>query len=303
MNEHSSARARPGGASVAKRRRSWITDRVYWAVLLWPALIILLVVFIYPLIYSLYLSLTTYNLIGSPKFVGLRNYVRILTDKVVWNSVRVSLTFSVGALALELLIGFGVALILHDLEFGRNVFRTVTSMPLMMTPVVIGLVWRMMGNYDYGVINYFLGLIGIDKLGWVVDTRTAMPYLIIADVWHTTGFVVLALSAGLAQLPQEMYEAAAMDGANFWRQLWHLTIPLLAPVFNVVLIFRSYNLIRMFDKAMTLTTGGPGRATETLSFHIYNKMFEGFSVGYSTAVSMFLMAITLVACAYFIWKM
>ena len=301
MTELSASRTMSGGPSGTRRRLRY--DQIYWNVMLWPALIILFVVFIYPLIYSLYLSLTAYNLIGDPKWVGLRNYVRILTDAVVWNSIKVTMTFSVGAMAAELLIGFGVALVLHDLGVGRNFFRTMSSMPLMMTPVVIGLVWRMMGNYDYGVINYLTGLFGVEKLGWVVDRRTAMPYLIVADVWHTTGFVVLTLSAGLAQLPQEMYEAAGIDGASFWQKLWHLTIPMLAPVFNVVLIFRSYNLIRMFDKSMTLTTGGPGRATETLSFHIYNKMFEGYAVGYSTAVAMVLMAITLVACAYFIWKM
>jgi multiple sugar transport system permease protein len=263
---------------VQRLRRFVRSDRFFWALLLWPALIILFVVFIYPLAYSIYLSLTSYNLITPPRFVGLQNYARILSDPQVHNSLRVSLIFTVFALALELGIGFGIALILHDLNVLRGFFRTATAIPLMMTPVVIGLVWRMMGNYDFGVFNYLLGLFGVEKVGWLLQGDLAMAYLIIADVWHTTGFVVLALSAGLAQLPQEMYEAAAMDGASYLQQLRHLTVPLLVPVFIVVIVFRLYNLIRMFDKSYTLTTGGPGHATSTMS-------------------------ITLIACAYFIWKM
>lgn len=298
-----SRRGAAGSVTSLRSKRLGLSDGVLWKLLLWPSIIVMFVVFIYPLLYSLYISLTAYNLIGPPRFIGLRNYINILSDSIVWNSVKVSLIFTIVSLVLELGIGFGVALILHDLEFGRSIFRPVTTMPLMLTPVVIGLVWRMMGNYDFGVFNYFTGLFGLPKIGWVVDTRTALPYLILSDVWHSTGFVVLSLTAGLAQLPEEVFEAAAIDGANFWQKLWGLTIPMLAPVFNVVLVFRLYNLIRMFDKAMTLTQGGPGRATETLSFHIYNRMFTGYSVGYSSAVSIFLMALTVGVCAYFIWKM
>lgn len=287
----------------SKWQRFIKSDRAFWLFLLMPALIILLAVFIYPLIYSVYLSLTSYNLIMPPRFIGLRNYVKILGDPQVLNSIRVTLVFTVFALGLELFIGFAVALILHDLKVLRDFFRTVTSIPLMMTPIVIGVVWRVMGNYDFGVFNYLLGLIGVDKLGWVIDANLAMLFLIIADVWHTTGFVVLALSAGLAQLPQEMYEAAKVDGASFLMQLRYLTIPLLTPVFTVVIIFRLYNLIRMFDKAMSLTRGGPGHATTTMSFYIYNRMFDGWQVGYSSAVAILLMAITMIMCLYFIRRM
>ena len=284
--------------------RRWIkSERAFWLFLLMPALIILIAVFIYPLLYSIYLSLTSYNLIMPPRFVGLRNYIKILSDPQVLSSIQVTLVFTFWALALELIIGFAIALILHDLKVLRVFFRTVSAIPLMMTPVVIGVVWRVMGNYDYGVLNYLLGIIGVDKLGWVINADLAMAFLIVADVWHTTGFVVLALSAGLAQLPQEMYEAAKVDGANFFHQLRFLTIPLLTPVFIVVIIFRLYNLIRMFDKAMSLTNGGPGHATTTMSFYIYGRMFDGWQVGYSSAVAILLMAITMIFCIYFIRRM
>ena len=303
MSNRSAIITQVSSGHLSKWRYFLKSDRAFWLLLLMPALIILFAVFIYPLFYSIYLSLTSYNLITPPRFVGLRNYVKILSDPQVLNSIRVTLVFTVFALGLELFIGFAIALILHDLKILRDFFRTVTAIPLMMTPIVIGVVWRVMGNYDFGVFNYLLGLIGIGKMGWVIDANLAMIFLIISDVWHTTGFVVLALSAGLAQLPQEMFEAAKVDGANFFQQLRFLTIPLLVPVFIVVIIFRLYNLIRMFDKAMALTRGGPGHATTTMSFYIYNRMFDGWQVGYSSAVAILLMVITLIMCVYFIRRM
>ncbi len=287
---------------MLKLRRFWASDRAYWTLLLAPALIVLAVMFIYPLIYSFYLSLTVYDIILPPKFVGARNYVRILSDPQVWNSVRVSLVFTVGALALEMLIGFGIALILHDLGLGRNLFRTISVMPIMLTSVVIGVVWRMMTNYDFGVLNYFTSLLGFAPVAWTANVHTAMPLLIASDVWHTTGFVVLVLSAGLAQLPTELFEAAEIDGASAWHRLIHMTIPLLQPVFTVVFVFRSYELLRMFDKAITLTEGGPARATETITFQIYQRMFNGFQVGYSAAVAYLLLLLTLIIVLPFIRK-
>ncbi|MEZ4867236.1 MAG: sugar ABC transporter permease [Caldilineaceae bacterium] len=284
-------------------RKFWRSDRWYWTVLLAPSLLVLAAVFIYPLIYSFYLSLTAYDIIMPPRFVGARNYVRILADPQVWNSVRVSLVFTVGALVLEFVIGFGIALILHDIGFGRNWFRTISVMPIMLTPIVIGVVWRMMTNYDFGIFNYFVTVLGFDRVGWSVDTRTALPLLMASDIWHTTGFVVLVLSAGLAQLPEELFEAAEIDGATPWRRLIHLTVPLLRPVFLVVFVFRSYELLRMFDKAVTLTQGGPARATETITFHVYQRMFVGYQVGYSAAVAYLLLVLTLVIVLPFLRKL
>ncbi|HRW09952.1 MAG TPA: sugar ABC transporter permease [Caldilineaceae bacterium] len=287
---------------MPKLTRFLNSDRWYWTMLLGPALLVLAAVFIYPLIYSFYLSLTAYDIIMPPRFVGLQNYARILSDPNVWNSVRVSLIFTIGALTLEFLIGFGIALILHDIGFGRNWFRTISVIPIMLTPVVIGVVWRMMTNYDFGIFNYFVTLAGFERVGWSVDVHTALPLLIVSDIWHTTGFVVLVLSAGLAQLPEDLFEAAEIDGASAWRRLVNITIPLLQPVFLVVFVFRSYELLRMFDKAVTLTQGGPARATETITFHVYQRMFVGYQVGYSAAVAYLLLVLTLMIVLPFLRK-
>jgi multiple sugar transport system permease protein len=259
-------------------------------------------VFIYPLITTGYLSLTNYDLISPPHFVGLQNFVNMLSDEQVWNSLRVTLIFSAVSLGLEMLIGFGTALVLHDIGFGRNVVRTITTIPIMLTPVVIGAIWGMMANYDFGVFSYFTMLVGIGKIGWLTDPTLAMVLLIVSEVWQNTGFVILVLSAGLANLPVEMFEAAAIEGANFWQKLRYLTLPQLGPIFNVVLIFRVYELLRTFDRVLTLTNGGPGRSTTTITLYIYNIAFSGYEMGYSAAVSILLMVLTLVICGYSIWS-
>lgn len=278
---------------MTTKHRSKANEKLFWILLLAPAVIILTVVFIYPLCYSFYISLTQYDMIGSPRFVGIGNYIKIVSDPLVWHSILVTLKFTAGSLFFELIIGLGIALIIHDLSFGKGLFRTISAMPVMLPAIVIGAVWRVMTNYDFGVFNYFLSLFGVEKIGWTINPHTTMPLLIASDVWHTTGFIILTLSAGLAQLPEEVFEAAQIDGASFFQRLFHITIPLLKPVFAVVIIFRSYGLLQMFDKAVTLTQGGPARATETVTFHVYNRMFQGFQVGYSAAAAYVLLFLTL----------
>lgn len=271
-----------------------LPDRWLRVILLAPALLVLLLVFIYPLSYSFWLSLHSYDLINPMRFVGLRNYERILTDARVLNSIRVTFTLAIPTFVLEFTVGFALALLIHRNIIAKGLWRTIFLLPIMLTPVVVGLNWRVMLNYDFGVINYLLGRLGFPKQNWVHDPLLALPTIIVADLWHTTGFVMMVLAAGLATLPEEPYEAAEIDGASSWQRLWYITVPLLKPIFLVVALFRSYELIRIFDKVYTLTNGGPGRATETLSLHIFNRMFEGWQVGYSAAIAYVLFFISLV---------
>jgi multiple sugar transport system permease protein len=287
-------------ASLGKFVKS---DNFFWIALFLPTLIVLLLVFIYPLTYSFYLSLTNYSIINPIKFVYFRNYINILRDPNVWNSIIVTFQFSLGALFCELLLGFGIALVLNSIQVGKNAFRTITTMPIMLTPVVIGVVWRMMTNYDFGIFNYFLVSLGFDRINWVSNIKTALPLLILSDVWQETGFVILVLSAGLAQIPKELIEASEIDGANFWQRLIYIIVPTLRPNIIVVLVFRSMSLLRMFDKAFTLTHGGPSRSTETITFHIYNRMFQGYQIGYSAAAAYILLIVTLIVLVPLIRKM
>src|SRR5438105_2151946 len=273
----------------------WLgTDRTLSWLLLAPALIVIFGVFVYPLAYSLWMSLQAYNIVTPPRFIGLRNYERIFTDDTFWHSAVVTVQFAIPTFITEVVLGFGMALLLERHTRGRGVMRSVILLPLLLTPVVEALNWRVMLNYDFGIVNWLIGLVGIPKVNWVNDATLAMPALIVLEVWRVVGFEVLVFSAGLAALPHEPFESAQIDGASSWQQLVHLTIPMLMPLFVVVALFRSYELLRVFDIVYGLTGGGPGRATETLSFHIFNQMISGFQVGYASAAAYVLFAMSLV---------
>ena len=281
-------------ADAAQRARSWsMPDRWLAHLLLWPALLTLFAVFAYPLAYSFWISLHVYNLTRPPVFNGIDNYLLIVQDMRVWESFAVSVQFAVISLSLQLAFGFIIALLLAKVVLFRGLIRTIVIIPLMLTPVVLGLNWRLMLNLDWGIINYFLRLLGFASVNFVNNAQTAMFSLILVDVWHTTSFTVLVLSAGLASLPDEPFEAASIDGASYWQKLWYLTIPLLRPLFLVIILFRSYELIRVYDIVFAVTSGGPGRLTETISFHIFNRMFQGFQIGYASSISYVLFAICL----------
>ncbi len=262
-----------------------LPDRWLPYLFLIPALIVLAVIMAYPLAYSFWLSLHRYDLLHPSRYVGMLNYQRIWHDAQVRNSLKVTFAFAIPVLLLNLVLGFGLALLIHHKARAKAVWRMIFSLPILLTPVVIGLNWRVLMNYDFGVINYYLTRLGFERQLWVADARLAMPTLILVDTWQTTAFVILVLVAGLAALPEDLFEAAKVDGASTWQQIRSLTIPLLKPLFLVIILFRSFELLRVFDIVWTLTRGGPGRATETISFHIYSRTFQSYQLGYGAAMS------------------
>jgi multiple sugar transport system permease protein len=273
---------------AARRARSIVPsvpDRWLAFLFLAPALIALTAVMAYPLGYSFWISLHRYNLLDPSRYVGLRNYQRIWEDDKVWNSFKVTFIFSIPVLLINLVLGFALALLIHHKARAKAFWRIIFSLPILLTPVVIGLNWRVLMNYDFGVINYYLTKLGFERQLWIADANLAMPTLIIVDAWQTTAFVILVLVAGLAALPDDLFEAARVDGASTWQQIWSLTIPLLKPLFLVIILFRSFELLRVFDIVWTLTRGGPGRVTETISFHIYARTFQSYQLGYGAAMS------------------
>lgn len=257
-------------------------------------LLIIAFVFVYPLVYSFALSFTNAHLMRpNVDFVGLRNFIRVLSDHRVWHSVRITLTYAAGAMALQFVVGFALALLIDYIGVVRGILRTLIVIPLMLTPVVVGVIWRAMLNYDFGIVNYFVRLLGFQPIDWIYNPNLALPALIAISAWGGVPFVMLILSAGLAALPREPFESAQIDGASSWQTLRYLTIPMLRPVIMVVVIFRSYQLLREFDVVFTLTKGGPARATETLTYHIYARMFEAGQIGLSAAIAYLLFFITL----------
>src|SRR5690606_21761483 len=174
-------------------------------------------------------------------------------------------TFMFFAIVLEFVLGMGLALLLDQNLKGQRLFRSLILLPMMCTNVVIGLTWRLMYNYEYGVVNYFLNMVGIDSVAWVSDISVVMLSVILVYVWNTTSFVALLLLAGLQALPEEPFEAARIDGASAWQRFVHLTLPLLRPAILVALLWRVIDTFRIFDVIYLLTAGGPARKTETVS--------------------------------------
>jgi multiple sugar transport system permease protein len=204
----------------------------------------------------------------------------------------------VGAISLEFIFGLGIALLLdYDLK-AKRFFRSIILIPMMCTNVVIGLTWRLMYNYQFGIINYFLVELGLQPVEWLSNVSIVLPAVILVDVWNTTSFVALLLLAGLQALPDEPFEAARIDGASAQQRFWYLTLPLLRPTILVALLWRVIDTFRIFDVIYLLTAGGPARATETISIYVYRYGFQTFDLGFASAASYTMILIMLVIAVF-----
>ncbi len=270
------------------------------ALFLAPAIAVLLVLSIYPLIYSITISLQQGTAAGV--IWGLGNFTRLLSDNFFLTALAHTFVYAVSALTCEFLLGLGLALLLNKQIRGRGLFRASLLIPMMLPAVVVGVIWRLMLNPNFGAINETLKQLGINtaSLTWTASPKLAMLSVIAVDVWQWTPFVFLVLLAGLQAIPQEPYEAALIDGSSRWQTFWHVTLPLLKPSILIVLLLRTMDLLRVFDQIFILTEGGPGFATETISLYIYRTAFRFFDFGYAAAMSFVLLALTNVISAIYI---
>jgi multiple sugar transport system permease protein len=268
--------------------------RHVWILYVAPAVVVLVAVTIVPLFYLLYNSLTDYDLrrayLGKT-FIGLGNYRAMLQDGIFWDSVRVGLMATVGVVVVELTLGMALALLFNREFPGKRVLRSLFLLPLITTPVVVGLTWRMLYNSDLGMINYVLGTLGLPTPIWLASTQMALPSVIITDTWHAVPFVTLMFLAGLQSLPAEPNEAAKVDGASTWRRFIDITLPQLRPLIFLALIFRATDAIRMFDIIYVMTSGGPANATQTLNLYAYKVGFQFLDIGYGSALAVVLMLV------------
>lgn len=277
------------------RRR--IYRQIEPALYIGPAILTLVVILIYPLGYSLWLSFHNWTLRtfkrGVP-FVGFENFTALVHGEDFLESLMTTGTFMLFAISLEFILGMGLALLLDQELRGRRLFRSLVLLPMMCTNVVIGLTWRLMYNYEYGVINYFLHGISLDPVAWLSNTSVVMGSVILVDVWNTTSFVALLLLAGLQALPEEPFEAARIDGASASQRFLYLTLPLLRSSILVALLWRVIDTFRIFDVIYLLTAGGPARKTETVSIYVYRYGFKLFDLGYAAAASYLMILIMLI---------
>jgi multiple sugar transport system permease protein len=266
---------------------NWI-DRRAATLMLSPAILLLLGLTIFPSFYSLVLSFGDWPTIrrnAAWTFEGLGNYQAIFTDPRALNAFQVTALFVVGTVGPETLLGLVIALLLNGQRRGVGITRTIIMLPMMTTPVVVGLIWRLMFNTDVGWINFLFRLIGLPPLDWLGSASTGLLSVIIGEVWEWTPFVTLITLAALKAMPQEPVEAAIVDGASPWQILRFITLPYLLPTIGVCVLLRTIDSFKFFDLLYVLTGGGPGTASEVISLYTYKQGFNFFHLGYAAALS------------------
>jgi len=237
---------------------------------------------------------------GTP-FVGFTNYYQVFKDPLFWTSLKNSAIFTFSGVALELFFGFFLALVVYRLTRGKAaIIRTILLLPMVIAPVVVALIWRFMYNTDFGIINYFMMFLGIEKQAWLADLHLVMPAVIAMDAWQWTPFMFLIMLAGLNSLPVTPYEAASIDGATPFQAFRYITLPLLRPIILIGLLLRMIDSIKTFDNVFVLTGGGPGSQTELLSLYIYRVGFRHFNIGYGGALSYVLLVIVVILSKFLI---
>ncbi|MFJ7728548.1 carbohydrate ABC transporter permease [Neobacillus sp. NPDC097160] len=283
-----------------KKRGSFLSwmDKKIQIILLLPALFLMMVVFLYPVLYTIYLSFHdwTFLTLKNPPFVGFRNIINVFKDAGFYKSMLLSGIYVGAGVMIQFFLGFTLALAVNRITVGHGLATTLLVFPMMVTPVVVGLIWKFIFDYNFGIFNYVLTLIGMDKVAMLNSSALALPSTILVDVWQWTGFMFIVLLAGVKSLPEEPFEAAQMDGANVWQTLWNVTIPLLKPIIIVALIMRIAGSIKVFDQIFVLTGGGPGTSTETISILLHRKAFADFDFGYASALAIVLTVIVGIVC-------
>jgi multiple sugar transport system permease protein len=261
-----------------------------------PATVILLLVNTFPLLYSCYISFTNHSL-ATPEatlFVGFNNFIQAFKDPMFLNALLVTVKFTLGSVASEFSLGLLIAVLLSRLNKGASLVLGLFLLPMMITPIIVGLLWRFMLNGETGLLNYFLALAGIGRFPFLATATSALLAIVVADVWQWTPFVILLLYSGIQALPREPYEAAELDGATGFQKFLYITMPALRNTMVICVLIRAMDAFREYDKVYTMTYGGPGSSTETASFYIYRQGFVFFNTGFSSALSLIMLVLTII---------
>jgi multiple sugar transport system permease protein len=293
-----------GRAELGSAWERWV-ERHLRVLMIAPAMAILLALTIFPSIYMFVAAVTRIS--PNPdvpwEFAGADNFLRLFTDAqfhvALWNTF----IFTVFAVSTEFLLGLGLALLLDRHIRRLNFLKTLLMLPMMLPPIAVAITWKLIYEPQFGILNEIMFQLGLPLQAWAGDVNLAMFSIIVADVWQWTPFVFLLMLAGLASLPAEPYEAAALDGASAWRQFWDLTLPFLKPVIAIALLLRIMDALRLFDLVFVLTGGGPADRTKTLSLYIYQVAYRFADPSYAAAISLFVLFVTVAFSSWFIKRM
>ena len=289
------ARAAPTPRARAAGRRR-LANRATPYLFMAPAAAIMLVALVYPLLVSVWGSFNNWKIgdrLGSATFVGLENYRILAADPATWASIGVTLLFAGTVVVLEVALGVALAILLDRKIRGIAAFRTVFILPMMVAPIVVGLVWRYMYNEQFGPVNGLLKSLGLPEVPWLSSPDVALSAIVIADVWQWTPFVFILALAALQSLPASALEAARIDGASAWQAILFVKLPLMLPVITVTALLRLIDAFKVLEVVFIMTEGGPGLSTEILSLHIYKTAFSSQQLGRASALSNVLLLIVL----------
>lgn len=273
----------------------FVEKNIYWLFPL-PAVLFTILMIAFPVVYTIYISMTDMTLMHpNSKFIGLQNYISLFQDTRFLASIGRTFAFTIFVVALETVLGVALALILNREFAGKGVIKACLLLPMIATPVAVGLVWSLFYEPTIGLANYILKCFGLPASKWLASNTFALPSIAFIDIWEWTPMIALICLAGLAGLSREPYESALVDGARPSQVFWYITLPMLKPTIMTAVILRSIDAFKTYDIIYTLTNGGPGFASETLNIYAFNLSFEYFKFGYGGAALMVLFLIVLLA--------
>lgn len=287
-----------------RKQRRQLSDIAILNLFIWPTLLLLIVINVFPLFYSLYLSFTNFVAVANkqPVWVGTANYVDILTDPQLWQYFATSGRYVIFSVGLQTIVGFTLAMLVRNKFKGSGVVTTLILVPMMLSPVVVGLFWKMMYNPTFGFFNYLLGFTNPSTGPDIIASRfanqsvpgLALAGVILVDVWMWSPFVMLLVLSGLNAIPDYLYEAAVIDRASSWFQFWRITLPQVMPLLLIAVLFRTIEALKSFDMIMGLTGGGPGDQTEVIAVSLYREAFAGqFRTGHASALAYIILIIVI----------
>lgn len=287
--------------ALSERRRQRMSDRSIQNLFIWPTLILLILINVFPLFYSLYLSFTDYSAIArqAPTWVGFANFAEVLNDEQLWKYFATTGRFAFLTVGLQTLLGFGLAMLVREKFAGSGIITTLILIPMMLSPVVVGLFWKLMYNPTFGYLNFLLGFSNpaiapdwlASRIGNQPTPGLALWSVVLVDVWMWSPFVMLLALSGLKAIPDYLYEAASIDRASPWFQFWRITVPQVAPLLLIAILFRTIEAFKAFDLVMGMTGGGPGDQTELIAVNLYRLAFTQWDTGVSSALAYIILII------------
>lgn len=283
------------GSTDTGRRAFWTLARreaVWGYLFLLPNIIGFLIFTALAVVAAFFLSLTEWDLLTPPKFIGLANYYKLLTnDPVFRQTLTNTIYFVAGVVPLDIICALLLALLLNRPIRGMAFYRAIYFVPVVTSLIAVAIVWQWLYHTEVGMVNYLLAAVGLPRVNWLGSTEWAMPAVILMSVWKAMGYYAVIFLAGLQGIPTHLYEAASIDGANSWQRFWKITLPLLSPTMFFVLVISIISAFQVFGQIFIMTRGGPGNATATIVYFIYNNGFVWFRMGYAAAASWILFAI------------